>query len=55
MNYIINLCQVANYKISFEELEEGTTYSTNIVTHKKRFDNADKKLQKLNEKYPFRN
>ena len=30
--------EVANYKISFEELEEGTTYSTNIVTHKKRFD-----------------
>jgi hypothetical protein len=30
--------EVANYKISFEELEAGTTYSTNVVTHKKRFD-----------------
>lgn len=30
--------EVANYRISFEELEAGTTYSSNVVTHKKRID-----------------
>ena len=30
--------EVANYRISFEELQSGTTYSSNVVTHKKRIN-----------------
>jgi hypothetical protein len=30
--------EVVNYRIAFEELQSGTTYSTNMVTDKKRID-----------------
>ena len=30
--------EVVNYKITYEELESGTTYSSNVVTQKKRID-----------------
>lgn len=30
--------ETVNYRISFEELQSGTTYSSNIVTNKKRID-----------------
>lgn len=30
--------EVVNYRISYEELQSGTTYSSNIITHKRRID-----------------